>query len=83
MSVHTLQNYKGRRYFATTTPLNRKLDAAYQRCLDRGGHVASGDTIQRDFSSRQLVLPICRVCTCPYNFPKITSARARWNGVTG
>jgi hypothetical protein len=73
--------YQGHRYILALTPLNERMDRAYARCLSNGGHKPSGQTVSRDFGTRQLSLPICARCACPYNFPKITSAQSRWNGV--
>lgn len=82
-SHHSIQSIDGHRSFTTTTPLNARLDRAFQRCLDRGGHTPSGENIVRDFGNHQRNLPICRSCRCPYGFPVIRSARNRWNGTNG
>ena len=83
MSSHALISDHGHRKFRSFTPLNRRLDAAYQRCLDRGGHRPSGETIQRDFGNHQRLLPICARCHCPYGGPKQVTPRQRWNGSVG
>lgn len=73
---------KGHRRFLQETELNRNLDAAYQRCLDRGGHVKSGETISRDFGNHQRSLPICARCRCPFGGPRLATAQQRWNGTS-
>jgi hypothetical protein len=83
MTSDALRSIRGHRRFLSETPLNRRLDAAYQKCLDRGGHLPSGQTVQRDFGNHQRNLPICRRCGCPYGGPRMATARQRWNGTDG
>jgi hypothetical protein len=82
MTTDALKSIKGHRSFQTFTDLNRKLDAAYQRCLLQGGHVHSGEFVQRDFGNHQRNLPICSRCGCPYGGPRMATARQRWNDAT-
>jgi hypothetical protein len=76
------RSIKGHHKFTSETSLNRRLDVAYQKCLDRGGHVASGESVQRDFGNHQRNLPICRRCHCPYGGPRQVSSKQRWNGTS-
>jgi hypothetical protein len=75
--------YNGHRYILALTPLNERVDRAYQLCLDRGGHRPSGQTVLRDFGNHQRDLPICRRCSVPFGGPRLATARQRWNGTDG
>ena len=59
------------------TDLNRATSAAFQRCLANGGHVASGQTVTRNYPAAIRVLPTCSSCGVPYGGP-----RTSWNGVS-
>lgn len=59
------------RYFALSrrtvlTPLNFATSALYNACRSNGGHVASGDTIDREFPHGQRRLNVCARCGVPF-----------------
>lgn len=59
---------QGNRYALEMTPLNVATSIRYADC--RGRHVASGETVMRDWKSRYLQLPICERCGVPFGTPR-------------